>query len=74
MSGWDDPRMPTLAAQRRRGVPAAALREFVRRVGVARAYSVVDLAQYEAAVREVLNKTALRRMAVLRPLKLVIEN
>jgi glutaminyl-tRNA synthetase len=74
VSGWDDPRMPTLAAQRRRGVPAAAVREFVRRVGVARAYSVVDLAQYEAAVREVLNKTALRRMAVLRPLKLVIEN
>ena len=74
VSGWDDPRMPTLAAQRRRGVPAAALREFVRRVGVARAYSVVDLAQYEAAIRDVLNKTALRRMAVLRPLKLVIEN
>ena len=74
VSGWDDPRMPTLAAQRRRGVPAAALREFVRRVGVARAYSVVDLAQYESAVRDVLNRTALRRMAVLRPLKLVIEN
>jgi glutaminyl-tRNA synthetase len=74
VSGWDDPRMPTLAAQRRRGVPPAAVREFVRRVGVARAYSVVDLAQYEHAVREVLNKTALRRMAVLRPLKLVIEN
>ncbi len=74
VSGWDDPRMPTLAAQRRRGVPAAALREFVRRVGVARAYSVVDLAQYEHAVREVLNRSALRRMAVLRPLKLVIEN
>ncbi len=48
VSGWDDPRMPTLAAQRRRGVPAAALREFVRRVGVARAYSVVDLAQYRS--------------------------
>ncbi|HUN40364.1 MAG TPA: glutamine--tRNA ligase/YqeY domain fusion protein [Acetobacteraceae bacterium] len=74
VSGWDDPRMPTLAAQRRRGVPPAALREFVRRVGVARAYSVVDLAQFEHAVRDVLNKTALRRMAVLRPLKLVIEN
>jgi glutaminyl-tRNA synthetase len=74
VSGWDDPRMPTIAAQRRRGVPAAALREFVRRVGVAKAYSVVDLAQYEHAVREVLNKTALRRMAVLRPLRLVIEN
>ncbi len=74
VSGWDDPRMPTIAAQRRRGVPAAALREFVRRVGVAKAYSVVDLAQYEHAVRDVLNKTAMRRMAVLRPLKLVIEN
>ena len=74
VSGWDDPRMPTLAAQRRRGVPAAALREFVRRVGVARANGVVDLAQYEHAVRDVLNRTALRRMAVLRPLKLVIEN
>jgi glutaminyl-tRNA synthetase len=74
VSGWDDPRMPTLAAQRRRGVPAAAVREFVRRVGVARAYSVVDLAQYEHAVRDVLNRSALRRMAVLRPLKLVIEN
>ena len=74
VSGWDDPRMPTLAAQRRRGVPPAALREFVRRAGVARAYSVVDLAQFEHAVRDVLNKTALRRMAVLRPLKVVIEN
>src|ERR1700728_2182493 len=67
VSGWDDPRMPTLAAQRRRGVPPAAVREFVRRVGVARAYSVVDLAQYEHAVRDVLNRSALRRMAVLRP-------
>ncbi len=74
VSGWDDPRMPTLAGQRRRGVPAAALREFVRRVGVARAYSVVDLALYEHAIREVLNATTLRRMAVLLPLKLVIEN
>ena len=74
VTGWDDPRMPTLAGLRRRGVPAAALREFVRRVGVAKAYSVVDLAQFEHAVREVLNKTALRRMAVLRPLRLVIEN
>ncbi len=74
VSGWDDPRMPTLAGQRRRGVPAAALREFVRRVGVARAYSVVDLALYEHAIREVLNATAPRRLAVLQPLKLVIEN
>jgi glutaminyl-tRNA synthetase len=74
VSGWDDPRMPTLAGQRRRGVPAAALREFIRRVGVARAASVVDLALYEHAIREVLNAAAPRRMAVLRPLKLVIEN
>ncbi len=74
VSGWDDPRMPTLAGQRRRGVPAAALRAFVGRVGVARAASVVDLAMYEHAIREVLNVTAPRRMAVLRPLKLVIEN
>jgi glutaminyl-tRNA synthetase len=72
--GWDDPRMPTLAGQRRRGVPAAGLREFVRRVGVARANSVVELAQYEHAIREVLNATTQRRMAVLRPLRLVIEN
>ena len=74
VSGWDDPRMPTLAGQRRRGVPAAALREFVRSVGVARANSVVDVAMYEHAIREVLNATAPRRMAVLRPLKVVIEN
>ena len=74
VSGWDDPRMPTLAGIRRRGVPAAALREFVRRVGVARAYSVVDVAMLDAAVRDTLNPTAERRMAVLRPLKVIIEN
>jgi glutaminyl-tRNA synthetase len=74
VAGWDDPRMPTLAALRRRGVPPEALREFVRRVGVAKANSVVEVAMFEHAVREVLNRTALRRMAVLRPLKLVIEN
>jgi glutaminyl-tRNA synthetase len=74
VSGWDDPRMPTLAALRRRGVPPAAIREFVRRVGVARANSVVDVAMFEHSIRELLNKTAERRMAVLRPLKLVIEN
>ena len=66
--------MPTLAGLRRRGVPAAAMREFVRRVGVARANSVVDVAMFEHAVREHLNQAAPRRMAVLRPLKLVIEN
>jgi glutaminyl-tRNA synthetase len=74
VAGWDDPRMPTIAGIRRRGVPAAALREFVRRVGVARANSVVDMALLDATVRDTLNPTAPRRMAVLRPLKLVIEN
>ena len=74
VSGWDDPRMPTLAGMRRRGVPAAGLREFIRRIGVARAYSIVDVRQLDAAIREVLNPVAPRRMAVLRPLKLIIEN
>ncbi len=74
VSGWDDPRMPTLAALRRRGVPPEAVREFVKRVGVAKANSVVDYAMLDFAIRETLNRTAPRRMAVLRPLKLVIEN
>src|SRR5207249_905328 len=74
VSGWDDPRMPTLAGLRRRGVPAEAIREFVRRIGVARANSLVDVAIFDAAVRDVLNRAAPRHMAVLRPLKLVIEN
>ncbi len=74
VTGWDDPRMPTIAGIRRRGVPAAALREFVNRVGVARAYSTVDVAMLESAVRDTLNPVAPRRMAVLRPLKLIIDN
>ena len=74
VSGWDDPRMPTLAALRRRGVPPAAILDFVRRAGVARANSIVDVAMFEHSIREILNKTATRRMAVLRPLRLVIEN
>jgi len=74
VTGWDDPRMPTIAGLRRRGIPPAAIREFVRRVGVAKANSVVDIGMFEHAVREVLNRSALRRMAVLRPLKIVIEN
>jgi glutaminyl-tRNA synthetase len=74
VAGWDDPRMPTLAGLRRRGVPPEAIREFVRRAGIARANSIVDLAMFDAALRDTLNKTAARRMAVLRPLKLVIEN
>jgi glutaminyl-tRNA synthetase len=74
VSGWDDPRMPTLAGLRRRGVPPGAIREFVKRVGVAKANSVVDVAMFEHAIREVLNRTAMRRMAVLRPLRVIIEN
>ncbi|MEA2774016.1 MAG: glutaminyl-tRNA synthetase, partial [Acetobacteraceae bacterium] len=74
VTGWDDPRMPTIAGIRRRGVPAAALREFVGRVGVARAYSTVDVAMLDSAIRDTLNPIAPRRMAVLRPLKLIIEN
>ncbi len=74
VTGWDDPRMPTLAGLRRRGVPPEAIRDFVRRVGVARANSVVDIAMFDFAVREHLNKVAPRRMAVLRPLKVTIEN
>ena len=74
VSGWDDPRMPTLAGLRRRGVPPAALRDFVKRIGVAKANSTVDVGMFEFSIREVLNKTAQRRMAVLKPLKVVIEN
>jgi glutaminyl-tRNA synthetase len=74
VTGWDDPRMPTLAGLRRRGVPPAAIRDFVKRIGVAKANSVVDMAMLEFSIREHLNKTAPRRMAVLRPLKVVIEN
>jgi glutaminyl-tRNA synthetase len=72
--GWDDPRMPTLAGLRRRGVPPSAIREFVRRIGVAKANSIVDAAMLDFAIREEFNKTAQRRMAVLRPLKIVIQN
>jgi glutaminyl-tRNA synthetase len=74
VSGWDDPRMPTIAGLKRRGVPPAAVREFVKRIGVAKANSVVDVGMLEFCIREELNRTALRRMAVLRPLKVVIEN
>jgi glutaminyl-tRNA synthetase len=74
VSSWDDPRMPTLAGFRRRGVPPEAIRDFVKRIGVAKANSTVDVAMLEFSIREHLNKTAARRMAVLRPLKVVIEN
>ncbi len=74
VDGWDDPRMPTIAGMRRRGIPPEAIRDFVKRAGVARANSVVDIAMFDAAVREYLNKAASRYMAVLKPLKVVIEN
>jgi glutaminyl-tRNA synthetase len=74
VAGWDDPRMPTLAGLRRRGVPPEAIRDFVKRIGVAKANSTVDVGMFEFSIREHLNKSAERRMAVLRPLKVVIEN
>ena len=74
VSGWDDPRMPTLSAMRRRGYPPEAIRDFCRRVGVAKRQKTVEIAMLEHCVREELNKTALRAMAVLRPLRVVIEN
>jgi len=74
VAGWDDPRMPTIAGLRRRGVPPEAIRDFIKRIGVAKANSLVDVGMFEFSVREALNKSALRRMAVLKPLKVVIEN
>lgn len=74
VESWDDPRMPTLAGIRRRGVPASALRNFVIGVGVTKFDSLTEIAVYENAVRDELNRTAHRRLAVLRPLKLVLVN
>ncbi len=74
VSGWDDPRMPTISGIRRRGCPPAAIHDFVDRVGLAKRNSMVDLALLEHCVRTELNRTAERRMGVLRPLKVVIEN
>ena len=74
VAGWDDPRMPTLTGMRRRGYPPAAIRDFCDRIGIAKANSVVQMAQLEDAVRQELNRTAPRVMAVLRPVKVVIEN
>jgi glutaminyl-tRNA synthetase len=74
VSGWDDPRMPTISGIRRRGYPPAAIHDFIDRVGLAKRNSVVDLAMLEHCVRTELNRTAERRMGVLRPLKVVIEN
>lgn len=74
VSGWDDPRMATLSGMRRRGYPAAAIRDFCDRIGVSKAYSVVDYGLLEACVRDNLNANAPRAMAVLRPLKVIIDN
>ena len=74
VSGWDDPRMPTLSGLRRRGYPPEAIRNFSDRVGVAKANSTVDVALLEHTVREYLNRHALRVFGVLRPLRVVIEN
>ncbi len=71
---WDDPRMPTLSGMRRRGFPPEAIRDFLRRVGVAKADTVIDYELLEHCVREDLNKRVPRVMAVLRPLKVVIDN
>jgi len=72
--GWDDPRMPTLRALRRRGYTKEAIHDFIRRIGVAKANTVVDISLLEACIREDLNRRAPRRMGVMRPLKLVVEN
>ena len=74
VQGWDDPRMPTISGLRRRGIPAAAIRDFARRIGVTKSDAVIEMALLDHCVREYLNKAAQRRMAVLKPLKLVIEN
>jgi len=72
--GWDDPRMPTISGLRRRGFPADGIRDFAAAIGVSKADSVVEVGQLEHAVRDVLNRTAPRRFAVLDPLKVVIDN
>ena len=74
VNGWDDPRMPTLSGLRRRGIPASALRRFVIGVGVTKFDSVTDIAVFDHAVREELNTLAQRRLAVLRPIKIVLTN
>ena len=74
VTGWDDPRMPSIGGMRRRGYPPEAIREFLSRVGVAKVNSTISFGLLESVVREVLNKTAPRYMGVLDPLKVVIEN
>jgi glutaminyl-tRNA synthetase len=74
VDGWDDPRLPTLSGLRRRGVPAAAVRDFISRLAISKSDGLVEMAMLEHCIREMLNLDAPRRMAVLRPLKVVIEN
>jgi len=74
VSGWDDPRMPTIAGMRRRGYPAAAMRDFVKRCGVTKKDKLIEMGVLENCVREELGDTAERRMAVLRPLKVILTN
>ena len=74
VSGWDDPRMATICGMRRRGYPAEAIRDFIEKVGVSKAYSVVDYGLLESCVRDRLNASAPRAMAVLEPLKVIIDN
>ena len=74
VSGWDDPRMATICGMRRRGYPASSIRTFIEKVGVSKAYSVVDYGLLESCVRDDLNASAPRAMAVLDPLKVIIDN
>lgn len=74
VDGWDDPRMATVCGMRRRGYPASAIRAFCEKIGVSKAYSVIDCALLESCVRDELNLTAERTMAVLDPLKVVVDN
>jgi glutaminyl-tRNA synthetase len=74
VTGWDDPRMPTISGIRRRGVPATALRSFAYNIGITKYNGLTDVAVLEHSIREELNKIALRRLAVLRPIKVVITN
>jgi len=74
VSGWDDPRMPTISGLRRRGYTSEAIRDFCERIGVAKSNSIVEFELLEHCLRDDLNRRALRKMAVLRPLRVVIEN
>ncbi len=74
VDGWNDPRMATISGMRRRGYPAEAIRDFCEKIGVSKAYSVVDFALLESCVRDNLNSTAPRAMAVIDPIKLIIDN